>query len=93
MRRRIAGVGMLAVAGVLALAVPAQAATGVLVVNGVPRENPQRGCYATSSPVSIRNFTDSTVLVHAAANCQGPVTAEVAPGSSARAMGTSYFVL
>ncbi|MFJ9446162.1 hypothetical protein ACIRRH_30520 [Kitasatospora sp. NPDC101235] len=93
MRRRIAGVGMLAVAGVLALAVPAQAATGVLVVNGVPKENPQRGCYATSSPVSILNLTDSTVLVHSAANCQGPVTAEVDPGTFARAIGASYFVL
>ena len=32
------------------------------------------------------------VLVHAAANCQGPVTAEVEPGQSARTFGASYFV-
>ncbi|MGP9022866.1 hypothetical protein ACT1U9_31245 [Streptomyces sp. BR1] len=92
MRRRIAGVGMLAAAGVLALAVPAQAATGILVVNGVPHQNPQRGCYATSSPVSLQNYTNSVVLVHAAANCQGPVTAEVDPGQSANTFGASYFV-
>jgi hypothetical protein len=92
MRRRIAAAGLLAAAGVFALAVPAQAATGVLVVNGVPHENPQRGCYATSSPVSIQNFTTTMVLVHAAANCQGPVTAEVDPGRSATTFGASYFV-
>ncbi|MEU5432039.1 hypothetical protein AB0G73_01530 [Streptomyces sp. NPDC020719] len=92
MRRRIAGVGMLAAAGVLALAVPAQAATGFLVVNGVPHQNPQRGCYATSSPVSLQNYTNSIVLVHAAGNCQGPVTAEVDPGQSATTFGASYFV-
>ncbi|MBV2156461.1 hypothetical protein [Kitasatospora sp. SUK 42] len=93
MRRRLTGVGLLAVAGVLALAVPAQAATGSLVVNGVLHENPPRGCYATSSPVFIENFTDSTVLVHAAANCQGPVTAEVGPDSFKQTFGASYFVL
>ncbi|MFJ5921847.1 hypothetical protein ACIQF6_04460 [Kitasatospora sp. NPDC092948] len=92
MRRRLTGVGLLAAAGVLALAVPAQAATGVLVVNGVAHENPPRGCYSTTSPVTIENFTDSQVLVHAAANCQGPVTAEVAPGRSAHTFGASYFV-
>ncbi|MFH8384504.1 hypothetical protein ACH4E7_26780 [Kitasatospora sp. NPDC018058] len=92
MRRRVAAVGLLATASVFALAVPAQAATGVLIVNGVPHENPQRGCYATSSPVSLQNRTHSMVLVHAAANCQGPVTAEVDPGHSASTFGASYFV-
>ncbi|MFF4183737.1 hypothetical protein ACFYZ9_11155 [Streptomyces sp. NPDC001691] len=92
MRRRIAALGTLVAAGVLALAVPAQAATGFLVVNGVLHENPGRGCYATSSPVSVQNHTNSVVLVHAAANCQGPVTAEVDPGQSATTFGASYFV-
>ncbi|MBO1414881.1 hypothetical protein [Streptomyces sp. FH025] len=93
MRRRLTGIGLLAVVGVLALAVPAQAATGFLVVNGVLHQNPPRGCYATSSPVFIENFTDSTVLVHSAANCQGPVTAEIPPDTSQRTFGGSYFVL
>ncbi|MFF0297679.1 hypothetical protein ACFYS8_01620 [Kitasatospora sp. NPDC004615] len=93
MRRRLTGIGLLAVTGVLALAVPAQAATGTLIVNGVAHHNPARGCYSTTSPVTITNFTDSAVLVHAAANCQGPVTAEVDPGMSKHAVGTSYFVL
>ncbi|MFJ2866954.1 hypothetical protein [Kitasatospora sp. NPDC087314] len=92
MHRRIAALGMLAATGVIALAVPAQAATGLLVVNGVPHENPARGCYATSSPVSVQNHTNSMVLVHAAANCQGPVTAEVEPGRSTTTFGASYFV-
>ncbi|MFD5462917.1 hypothetical protein ACFWIQ_08810 [Kitasatospora sp. NPDC127059] len=93
MRRRISGAVLLAAAGMLALAVPAQAATGLLVVNGVPHQHPARGCYPASSPILIENFTDSTVLVHAAANCQGPVTAQVAPRESAEAFGASYFVL
>ncbi|WP_438295713.1 hypothetical protein [Streptomyces sp. HUAS TT7] len=92
MRRHIAAIGMLATTAVLVLAVPAQAATGLLVVNGVPHRNPARGCYATSSPVSVQNHTNSMVLVHAAANCQGPVTAEVDPGQSATTFGASYFV-
>ncbi|MFD8084550.1 hypothetical protein ACFV4F_22950 [Kitasatospora sp. NPDC059722] len=92
MRRRLVGAVVLAAAGALALAVPAEAATGLLVVNGVPHQNPQRGCYATWSPISIQNHTTSIVLVHAAANCQGPVTAEVDPGQSATTFGASYFV-
>ncbi|MGX4734157.1 hypothetical protein [Kitasatospora sp. CB02891] len=93
MRRRLTGIGLLAAAGVLALSTPAQAATGLLVVNGVAHHNPPRGCYSTTSPVTVENFTDSAVLVHAAANCQGPVTAEVDPGKSAKTFGVSYFVL
>ncbi|MFF7359108.1 MULTISPECIES: hypothetical protein [Streptomyces] len=92
MRRYIAAIGTLAAAAMVALAVPAQAATGLLVVNGVPHQNPPRGCYATSSPVSIQNYTYAPVLVHAASNCQGPVTAEVDPGQSANTFGASYFV-
>ncbi|MFI9366236.1 hypothetical protein ACIG5E_35060 [Kitasatospora sp. NPDC053057] len=92
MRRQIIGAVMLAAAGTFALAVPAEAATGLLVVNGVPHENPQRGCHPTSSPVSIQNHTNTMVLVHAAANCQGPVTAEVNPGQAATTFGASYFV-
>ncbi|MFJ4188769.1 hypothetical protein [Kitasatospora sp. NPDC089509] len=93
MRRRIFAPFLLAAAGLFAVAVPAQAATGVLVVNGVPHENPQRGCYPVpSSPVSVENFTTSVVLVHSAANCQGPVTAQVEPGQSVKAFGGSYFV-
>ncbi|MFF2077986.1 hypothetical protein ACFVXG_24915 [Kitasatospora sp. NPDC058162] len=93
MRRRIVGTVLLAAAVMFALAVPAQAATGLLVVNGVPHENPQRGCYPATSPVSLENFTDSTVLVHSAANCRGPVTAQVGPDQSVEVFGASYFVL
>ncbi|OKJ15805.1 hypothetical protein [Kitasatospora sp. CB01950] len=92
MRRRLIGVGLLAVAGVLAISVPAQAATGLLVVNGVPHQDPARGCYNATSPITVQNFTNSVVLLHAAANCQGPVTAEVNPGRIATAVGSSYFV-
>ncbi|MFJ7905945.1 hypothetical protein [Kitasatospora sp. NPDC096204] len=92
MRRRIAAVGMLAAAGVLALAVPAQAATGVLVVNGVAHQNPARGCYPTVSPVVVQNLTDSTVDVYSAANCQGALTREIAAGMTAATVGFSYFV-
>ncbi|MFB7911939.1 hypothetical protein ACFC1T_36450 [Kitasatospora sp. NPDC056076] len=92
MRRRFFALVLLASAGMLALAVPAQAATGLLVVNGVPHENPQRGCYPATSPVLVDNLTNSTVLVHAAANCQGPVTAQVNPEQSVETFGASYFV-
>ncbi|MFH9347598.1 hypothetical protein [Kitasatospora sp. NPDC017646] len=92
MRRQIIGAVMLAAAGTFALTAPAEAATGLLVVNGVPHQNPQRGCYPTSSPVTVHNRTNTVVLVHAAANCQGPVTAEVEPGRSATTFGASYFV-
>lgn len=92
MRLRHALVAVLAAALVLVCTSPAQAATGLLVVNGVAQENPGRGCYPASSPVSVKNFTDSTVLVHAAADCQGPVTAEVGPDQSVTAFGGSYYV-
>ncbi|MFE3504979.1 hypothetical protein [Kitasatospora sp. NPDC059160] len=92
MRRRFFALVLLASAGMLALAVPAQAATGLLLVNGVPHENPQRGCYPATSPVHVANRTNTTVLVHSAANCRGPVTAQVEPGQSAEALGASYFV-
>ncbi|MFF7454502.1 hypothetical protein [Kitasatospora sp. NPDC008115] len=92
MSRRIAAVGMLAVVGVLVSAVPAQAATGVLMVNGVARQNPARGCYPTLSPVIVQNLTDSTVDVYSAANCQGVLTRVIAPGMSAATVGFSYFV-
>ncbi|MFJ7248872.1 hypothetical protein ACIQWA_31140 [Kitasatospora sp. NPDC098652] len=92
MRRRFFALVLLASAGTLALAVPAQAAIGLLVVNGVPHENPQRGCYPATSPVAVENLTSSTVLVHSAADCRGPVTLEVGPGESATASGASYFV-
>ncbi|MFJ6381648.1 hypothetical protein ACIQI7_16845 [Kitasatospora sp. NPDC092039] len=92
MRRRIAVVGMLVAAGVLASAVPAQAATGTLVVNGVAKQNPARGCYPTLSPVLVQNLTDATVDVYAAANCQGALTRQIAAGMSAATVGFSYFV-
>ncbi|MGW7447045.1 hypothetical protein [Kitasatospora sp. NPDC054795] len=92
MRRRIAAVGMLAAAGVLAFAVPAQAATGVLVVNGAAHQNPARGCYPTLSPVLVQNLTDTRVDVYSAANCQGSLTREIAAGMSAATVGFSYFV-
>ncbi|MFJ6619174.1 hypothetical protein ACIQOW_16540 [Kitasatospora sp. NPDC091335] len=92
MRRRFAVAGMLAAAGVLALAVPAQAATGTLVVNGVVKQNPARGCYPTLSPVIVENLTDVAVDVYSAPNCQGTVTREVAAGMTAATLGFSYYV-
>ncbi|WP_188296962.1 hypothetical protein [Streptomyces sp. CBMA156] len=92
MRRRFAAAGMLAAAGVLALAVPAQAATGTLVVNGVVKQNPARGCYPTLSPVIVENLTDVAVDVYSAPNCQGTVTREVAAGMTAATLGFSYYV-
>ncbi|MFD8708191.1 hypothetical protein ACFV1W_37380 [Kitasatospora sp. NPDC059648] len=92
MRRQITGALMPAAAGTFALAAPAEAAAGVLAVNGVPHGNPQRGCYPTSSPVLVHNRTDTTVLVHAEATCQGPVTAQVEPGQCARTLGAGYVV-
>ncbi|MFE2111133.1 hypothetical protein ACFXAF_35445 [Kitasatospora sp. NPDC059463] len=92
MRHRIAVAGMLAAAGALALAVPAQAATGVLVVNGLPQKDPASGCYPTISPVIVENLTDATVDVYSAPNCGGVVTRSVAAGMSAATLGFSYFV-
>ncbi|MFE4977230.1 hypothetical protein ACFRAR_34630 [Kitasatospora sp. NPDC056651] len=92
MRRRIALAGMLAAVGALALVVPAQAATGTLVVNGVTKQNPARGCYPTLSPVLVENLTDARVDVYSAAGCQGTVTRQVAAGMTAATVGFSYFV-
>ncbi|MFD7645773.1 hypothetical protein ACFV4P_34595 [Kitasatospora sp. NPDC059795] len=92
MRRRIAAVGMLTAAGMLALAVPAQAATGLLLVNGVVKHNPAKGCYPTGSPVLIENLTDARVDVYSLANCQGTLERQVAPGMTAVTVGLSYFV-
>lgn len=95
MNRLVSTVGTLAAAVLLAVSLPASAyaATGWLIVNGVPHRNPQRGCYGASSPIAVDNFTNATVLVHAASDCQGPVTAAIGPSEIDTAFGNSYFVL
>lgn len=82
MRRVATVLAGLAAAGslTLALAVPAWAAEGVLVINDEPHENPS-GCYTVEpGHVSIINDTDKPASVHRTTNCSGRALVTLQPG-------------
>ncbi|MEV8312606.1 hypothetical protein AB0Q95_00410 [Streptomyces sp. NPDC059900] len=85
MRRRMAaGLGVLAAAATLAIAVPgsAYAAEGVLIVNGQDYADPS-GCYPVEwFPASVANHTDAIAEVHSGPDCSGPVEWLVYPGET-----------
>jgi hypothetical protein len=83
MRRIASLLGMLAVAGVVAVALPssASAASGVLRVNNKPYEDPS-GCYISQqSMMDVINDTDQPVELYATPNCTGPVIMVIDPES------------
>jgi hypothetical protein len=81
-RRTAAGLGMLAVVSITALAVPmaASAAEGKLYINKQVYQDPS-GCINFQAPDAfIYNQTDAPVVVFTLPNCQGHVTTVI--GSS-----------
>ncbi len=75
------------------VAVPAQAATGKLTVDGKTHTDP-KGCYAAARwPMSVVNDTDQTVFVFGGENCSGGFLAAVPPGqSTVQEFGRSVYV-
>ncbi|BCM66745.1 MULTISPECIES: hypothetical protein [Streptomyces] len=70
----------------------AGAATGVLVVNGVPHVNPH-GCYpAGGFLVSLVNNTDRTAYVYPTPGCAGQYEGWVQPGGRAQMNGASVSI-
>ncbi|MFD8142451.1 hypothetical protein [Streptomyces sp. NPDC059708] len=95
-RRAGKALGACAAAALLALAAPAgtaQAATGVLVIDGTEHEDPQ-GCYRLGdfAPPRVANHTDETVWVWSGPDCDGRVTQGIHPGESAIGRGRSVYI-
>ncbi|MCX5196413.1 hypothetical protein OOK31_21355 [Streptomyces sp. NBC_00249] len=87
--------GACAAAAVLALAAPgtAQAAQGVLVIDGAANEDPS-GCYPLGdfAPSQVLNLTDGVAWVWSGPNCDGRVEHPVFPGQATVAHGRSVFI-
>ncbi|MGW7385971.1 hypothetical protein [Streptomyces sp. NPDC054794] len=80
----------------LALATPgtAQAANGVLIIDGALHTNPS-GCLPLGdfAPSKVTNLTDEVAFVWSRPNCTGQVTRAVLPGQVVRpAPGMSLFI-
>lgn len=96
MRRIATSLGTLAAAGMIALAAPcsAQAATGVLLVNGVPYEDPS-GCHDVSTlqrPLVVDNGTDETAVVYSGPRCTGSARSVVLADDASTAYGSSIYI-
>ncbi|MEU9003204.1 hypothetical protein [Streptomyces sp. NPDC048551] len=87
--------GACGAAAVLALAAPgtAQAANGILIIDGAAHHNPS-GCYALGdfAPPRIANLTDEVASVWSGPLCDGRVTQLVGPGRTAIGLGRSAYV-
>ncbi|MEV7941700.1 hypothetical protein AB0O82_36955 [Kitasatospora sp. NPDC088264] len=84
MRRISKALGAVALAAVVAVAVPgsAQAATGQLRVGFKSHNNPS-GCYGSDIwPLIVENRTDKPAQVYDQPGCAGSVIAVVPPGES-----------
>lgn len=94
-RRAVKVVGACAAAAVLALAAPgtAQAAQGVLLIDGAAHGDPS-GCFPLGdfAPSEVMNYTDSTAWVWSGPNCDGRVTHPVLPGRTAIGHGLSLYI-
>ena len=94
MRRTALTIAGLATAGLctLALTQSAQAAEGLLVVNGVPHHNPS-GCIEGRAPrLDIRNHTNQYAFVFTAPGCHGHPDSAVPPGASGIKPGLSVLI-
>ncbi|KIF05263.1 hypothetical protein PL81_14170 [Streptomyces sp. RSD-27] len=95
-RRAGKALGACAAAALLALATPAgtaQAANGVLVIDGTEHEDPS-GCYRLGdfAPPKISNLTDEVAWVWDGADCDGRVTQQIDPGGTGIGRGRSLFI-
>jgi hypothetical protein len=94
MRRTALTIAGLATAGLctFSLTHSANAAQGVLVVNGTPHLNPS-GCYdGRVPPLHIDNHTNQFAYVFAVPGCQGQPTSAVPPGTSDVKPGLSVLI-
>lgn len=96
MRRATTALGAVAMAAMMALALPgsASAAHGRLVFGGGQVvENPSGCVNAQVRPLTVRNKTNEYALVYSGRNCSGRVLAVVRPGGqTTREFGSSVFV-
>ncbi|MEV7615533.1 hypothetical protein [Streptomyces sp. NPDC089799] len=96
-RRAARVLGACTAALVLAVAVPggtAQAANGLLIIDGVPHTDPS-GCHPLGDfvPSEVVNLTDEVAFVWSGPFCDGRVTGAVLPGQTVRpAPGMSLFI-
>ncbi|MFD9405474.1 hypothetical protein ACFWBN_00400 [Streptomyces sp. NPDC059989] len=94
-RRMAKALGACAAAAVLALAAPgsAQAAQGVLVIDGAAHEDPS-GCYPLGdfAPSEVANLTDEVAWAWSGPSCDGRVTEPVFPGHISVPQGRSIFI-
>ncbi|GGS41628.1 MULTISPECIES: hypothetical protein [Streptomyces] len=99
MRRSLAVIGVTLTTAVLgpgflpAAAAPGTgAATGTLIVNGVPHTDPH-GCYPSNGfLVSVVNRTDRTAYVYPNGGCFGQYEGWVQPGGQATMNGSSVYI-
>ncbi|MFF2193673.1 hypothetical protein [Streptomyces sp. NPDC058157] len=95
-RRAGKALGACAAAALLALAGPAgtaQAATGVLVIDGTEHEDPS-GCYRLGdfAPPRVANHTDEVAFVWSGTDCDDQVVQQINPGRTAIGRGRSVFI-
>ncbi|MFD0354581.1 hypothetical protein ACFVHW_12705 [Streptomyces sp. NPDC127110] len=94
-RRTARLLGACAAAAALALATPgtAQAAHGVLFIDGAPNENPS-GCFPLGdfAPSEVVNLTNGVAWVWDGTDCDGRVVHSILPGSIAIGHGRSLFI-
>ncbi|MFF5701546.1 hypothetical protein ACFY7H_03460 [Streptomyces sp. NPDC012794] len=95
MRKTARLLGACAAAAVLALAAPgtAQAAQGVLFIDGVRYDDPS-GCFPLGDfvPSEVANFTDGVAWVWNGPHCDGRVVHAVHPGRIAIGHGLSLYI-
>jgi hypothetical protein len=91
-RRSTASLAVLAAAAALAFAPQAQAASGVLVVNGRAYADPH-GCFpAGGFMVTVANNTDRTAYIYPNGGCWGQYEGWVLPGGHTTQNGASVYI-
>lgn len=99
MKARPALVGALAAGALAVSAAPAQAATGVLVIeegtSSTVYRDPAPRCYnrAAARDVQVRNDTDSRIRLYRTAGCSGAPTETVQPGGFTISLVGSFYVV
>ncbi|MFB7180392.1 hypothetical protein ACFCYI_22155 [Streptomyces sp. NPDC056257] len=95
MRRTARLLGACAAAAMLALATPgtAQAAQGVLFIDGTANRDPS-GCFPLGdfAPPEVFNYTDGTAWVWTGPNCDGRVVQAIFANQVTIAHGRSLYI-
>jgi hypothetical protein len=99
MKARLGLIGAVAVAALVGTAVPASAATGVLVIeegtSSTVYRDPSPRCYnrPAARDVQVRNNTDSRIRLYRTAGCAGAPTETVPPGGFTISLVGSFYVV